>query len=224
MGRRLGSHIVPSAVIPAALYGSSVALLRIGTVKALRRNAARAFGPIQGWSVTARLAVHNCDPALEVIGKPIAAWASAIWDHRIPRSTMCSACRFACRTLTSSRPSVAIGGPAGAYMAALGRMNWTSLAPDCVRTLDGTILKLSATAPYTILQYLRDDFAIIPGAATTLSQKLTRRYYAQRRGSDVSLIRQDENCVSGRSVFGHVTDPAMRYSTLCQKPCILGMV
>ena len=91
IGRRLGAHVFKTAVSPAALYGSSAAMPRLETVKSMRRDAARAFGPVQGRSITARLAVNRCDPALTVVSKPIAAWAQAVWDARIPAETSRSA-------------------------------------------------------------------------------------------------------------------------------------
>ena len=153
LGRRLGSHIFRTAVAPSALYGSSVALPRIGTVREMRRDAARAFGPLLGRSITARLAVNACDPALQVIKKAIAYWTEAVWDESVLDATLRYAWKFACcNAIRSQRPSVTAGGAAGAFIAAIDRIEWKSPAPDSVQTRDGTVLNLRDVAPYTVAQ------------------------------------------------------------------------
>ena len=175
LGRRLGSHIFKTAVTPAALYGSTVEFPRIGTIKCMRRDAARSFGPLNGRSITARLAVYRADPALLAITKSVAAWASAVWDGSVTPAILQSAWKHACvRNITSRRPNTSAGGAAGSYIAALHRIQWTSPSYDHVQTRDGTIVNLSSTAPYTVLQYLTDDFHIVSAAATNLAARLTR--------------------------------------------------
>ena len=63
LGRKLGGHVFRTGLQPAALYGASVALPRLSTIRDMRRAAARTMGPLSGRSVIARLAVSKCDPS-----------------------------------------------------------------------------------------------------------------------------------------------------------------
>ena len=160
---------------PAALYGSSVALPRLGMVKCMRRDAARAFGLVRARSITARLAVNRCDLALLVVQKPVATWAQAIWDRKVPRATMQASWLHASRTsVASTNPSVAAGGAAGAFIAAIQRIGWSSPTCEHVKTLDGTVIDLTQIALYTQMQYLREDFGIVTAADTSLAERLTQ--------------------------------------------------
>ena len=82
------------------LAGHSVP--RIGTLKSLRREAARAMGPLVGRSITARLAVNT-----------VFAWTQSAWDERIDENGLASAWKQAhFRLVGSSEPSVSTGDAA----------------------------------------------------------------------------------------------------------------
>ena len=132
------------------------------------------LGGTKGASVTARLAVNACDPALQVIKKAIAYWTQAVWDESVPDATLRYAWKFACcNAIRSQRPSVTAGGAAGAFIAAIDRIEWKSPAPDCVQTRDGTVLNLRDVAPYTVAQYVEEDFQIVTAAATSAAKRIT---------------------------------------------------
>ena len=211
LGRRLGTHIFRTAVTPAALYGSSVAMPRLGTERSMRRDAARAFGPLRGRSITARLAVNRCDPAQQIVSKPIAAWCQAVWDARVSTDTLQSAWKYAsCRMIQSGRPSVSAGGAAAAFISAIRRIHWSSPAFDHVRTRDGTVINLTATAPYTAMQMVADDFAIVAAVGTSVASRVT----SQCAAHEVDL-RAFRPVTQGS---GHTLCP--RSTDICKRPMV----
>ena len=223
LGRRLGTHIFRTAVTPATLYGSSVAMPRLGTERSMRRDAARAFGPLRGRSTTARLAVNRCDPALQIVGKPIASWCQAVWDARIPSDTLQSAWKFAsCRMIQSGKPSVSAGGAAGAFISAIRRIHWTAPSFDHVRTRDGTVIDLAATAPYTVMQVVEDDFAIVAAAATSIASRLTLQCAHNDISKEDGTARGAASCGARASPesqgSGHT--PCSRTIESCRQPMV----
>ena len=62
LGRRLGKRAFGTGLKLAVMYGSTVAALGAGTITAMRRAAGRAISKSMGRSLTARLAVNQCDP------------------------------------------------------------------------------------------------------------------------------------------------------------------
>ena len=83
LGYRLGLHAFKTVVVLAALYGSSVALPSLSTSRALRRETARAIGPVRGRSIVARLTVNRCDPELTIVSKAVFPWLQAVWEQRL---------------------------------------------------------------------------------------------------------------------------------------------
>ena len=163
LGRRLGAHVFKIAVSPSALYGSSIAVPVLRTVRSVRGDAARAFGPIKGRST-----------AWIVVTKPITAWVGTVWDGKVPTETLAAAWKFAStRMIATTKPSATAGGAAGAYLATLHRIQRTSPSYDHACTRDGTLLDLTSTAPYTVMQFVKDDFQIVTAAATSLATRLT---------------------------------------------------
>ena len=92
LGRRLGRHVFKTALRPAALYGSTVASLNLGTIRSMRREAGKAMGKAQGRSLTARLAVNQCDPGWGATKNPIMAWINEVWTGQVPSYTLQRAC------------------------------------------------------------------------------------------------------------------------------------
>ena len=166
LGRRLGAHVFKTGIQPAALYGASVAVPKLGVVRSMRRTAARTIGEVQGRSVTARLTIHRCDPAVEAIKRPAMAWVNAIWDSQVPVSVMQRAWMQAHIIVARSlRPSMSAGGVAGS-LAAIQRIGWTSPSYDSVRTEEGAVLNLSVIAPKTVFRFLVDDYLVSVAAGT----------------------------------------------------------
>ena len=173
LGRRLGSHVFRTGIQPSVLYGASTALPRLKVVKQLRQVAARAIAPVSGRSITARLAVARCDPALEAVRKPIMAWVSTIWDTQALDHVMAKAWAFAQTTMAKTkRPSLSLGGAAGSFVGALRRIGWRTPSYSSVITRDNTVIDLRKVAPRTVLQYLNDDYAITAAASSDIIRQL----------------------------------------------------
>ena len=169
LGRKLGGHVFRTGLQPAALYGASVALPRLSTIRDMRRSAARTMGPLSGRSVAARLAVSKYDPSCEAVKRAIMAWVNARWDCPNLHANMARAWMQAQITVSASkRPSASVGGSASSFVAALLRVGWRTLGFSSVMTLGGTLLDLTLTAPRTVLRYLVDDFAIVPASSSSL--------------------------------------------------------
>ena len=169
LGRRLGKRVFATGLKPAVLYGSTVAALGAGTITAMRRAAGRAIGKSRGRSLTARLAVNQCDPGWDAVRGPIMAWANEAWLQRIPTRTMQRAWMHGhLQVHRSSRPHVSAGGAAGSFFAAIQAVGWRSPAHDVVITIDGTQLALNLEAPKTVERYLADDYHIVTASSTSL--------------------------------------------------------
>ena len=176
LGRRLGAHVFSTGLKPAVLYGSSVAIPNATVVKHMRRAAGKVIGPMKGRSLIARLAVNLCDPCWDTIRKPISAWVDAVWDQRLPAVKMKRAWLFGHHQVMGAlRPLAAAGGAAGAFFAAIRRVGWTSQSNDAVKTLDGTVLRLSEVAPKTTLRFLWDDFQIVSASSTSILEGFEHR-------------------------------------------------
>ena len=169
LGRRLGKRVFATGLKPAVMYGSTVAALGAGTITAMRRAAGRAISKSMGRSLTARLAVNQCDPGWDAIRGPIMAWTNETWLQRIPALTMQRAWMHGhIQVHRSSRPHVSSGGAAGSFFAAIQAVGWRSPAFDVVITVDGTHLALNREAPKTVERYLADDYHIVTASRTSL--------------------------------------------------------
>ena len=202
LGRRLGGHVVRTGIQPSVLYGSSVALPNLGVTRGLRRLAARVIGPTSGRSVTARLAVGRCDPALQAVKATMYAWFRAVWDCEHLHGSMARAWLFAQSAVAmSKRPSMSAGGAASSFIAALSRVGWRSPSYHSVITRDGTTVDLLAVAPRTTLQYLVDDYSVVASAASDVVSRLNGGAgshgggYAQWHTSDDRYVKQNGRCI-----------------------------
>ena len=202
LGRRLGGHVIRTGIQPSVLYGASVMLPKLGVIRGLRRLAARASGPVSGRSITARLAVGRCDPALQALKATMFAWFRNLWDCKHLHGYMARAWMFAQSTVSGSkRPSLSAGGAAGSFIAALSRVGWRSPSYHSVVTRDGTILNLLNVAPRTTLQYLVDDYAVVASAASDVVSRLTGGPtdqgggYARWHAADDRYVKVDEKCI-----------------------------
>ena len=173
LGRRLGVHVFSTGLKPAVLYGSSVAVPRLSTLKAMRRAAGRTIRRMKGRSLTARLTVNKCDLAWDTLQAPMLAWVRAVWDCRVPRRTLFRAWLQGRHMAEKAvRPLAAAGGAAGALFASLRRIGWTSPSFDKLNTAEGTTLSLDAVAPKTLGGFLADDYQIVTAASSSLAAEL----------------------------------------------------
>ena len=202
LGRRLGGHVTRTGILPSVLYGSSVMLPKLGVIRGLRRLAARVIGPTSGRSVTARLAVARCDPALQSVKATMCTWFKAVWDCEHLRGSMARAWLFAQSAVAKSkRPSLSAGGAAGSFIAALSRVGWRSPSYHTVVTRDGTFLDLLAVAPRTTLQYLVDDYSVVASAASDVVLRINGGAdshgggYAQWHTSDDRYVKHHGRCI-----------------------------
>ena len=72
-----------------------------------------------------------------------------------------------------AKPSMFVGGVAGAYLSALHLIYWSAPSFDHARARDGSLMDLTVVAPYTVLQNMKDDCDIVSAAATTVASRLT---------------------------------------------------
>ena len=80
----------------------------------MRRLVARAYGPMQGRSVTARLWIEEVDPAFVVLRKQVTHWVQAVWDDLLPMDVMQDAWKLAFKEVAmSARPHAAATGGGG---------------------------------------------------------------------------------------------------------------
>ena len=161
LGRRLGVHIFRTGLHLAALYGASVAIPRLSTIRDLRRSTARTMGSLSGRSVTARLAITCGDPSFDATDRVVMAWVNAVWDCRSLHNTMARAwVHDEATVFASKRLSQFVGRFAGSFVAALLRVGWRTLAFNHVRNIDGSLLDLIVAAPRTVLRHLVGDYSI----------------------------------------------------------------
>ena len=187
LGRRLGRHIFKTGLKPAALYGSSVTAMNLGTVRSMRKEAGRALGRVQGRSLTARLAVNQCDPGWDAAKNPIMAWVNEVWNAQVPVRTMQRAWMQGVITSRSTtRPHSAAGGAAGSYLAAILAVGWKTPSFDSVVTLDGTVLSLSQVDPKTVLRFLNDDYQIVTAASSKIHEAALQSAFPQGAGGNAA--------------------------------------
>ena len=173
LGRRLGKRVFATGLKPAVMYGATVASLGRGNIVAMRRAAGKAIGKMQGRSLTARLAVNQCDPGWDAVRGPVMAWTAEAWCCRIPVRTMQRAWMQAQLGVNrSSRHHMSSGGAAGAFFTALNTVGWKSPSYNLVITLDGSTLDLTEQAPRTIERYLKDDYSIASSSITSISKAM----------------------------------------------------
>ena len=205
LGRRLGRHIFRTGLKPAALYGSSVTALNLGTVRSMRKEAGQAFGGIQGRSLTARLAVNQCDPGWDAAKNPIMAWVNEVWTAQVPARIMQRAWMQGITTSTSTnRPHSSAGGAASTYLAAIFAVGWKAPSFDSVVTLDGTVLPLSQVDPKTVLRYLNDDYQIVTASSSKIHEAALQSAPSQGVGGNAAPCK-------ARSYTVHRGKPAPWY-------------
>ena len=141
---RLGgaaTGIIRSGIIPSITYGTEVTGVTDGMLKGWRTMVAKSFGNLGGRSASARLALEGVDPGKKVVVEAIMCWVCAWWDELMPKDEMMDSWKYAIKGVgMAARPNAEVRGGGGAFFAALRRINWTSPAPDAVRTSGGTIL------------------------------------------------------------------------------------
>ena len=121
--------------------GAEVIGVTDGMLKGWRTMVAKSYGKMGGRSVSARLAVEDSDPGKQLVVEAVMSWVCAWWDDLMPKSDMYMAWRHAIKTVgMAARPNAEVRGGAGAFFAALRRINWTSPAPEAIRTRSGTTL------------------------------------------------------------------------------------
>ena len=141
LGWRAAPSITRSGLLPSICYGAEVIGVTDGMLKGWRTMVARSYGNMGGRSVSARLALEDSDPGKQLVVEAVMSWVCAWWDDLMPKSDMYMAWRHAIKTVgMAARPNAEVRGGAGAFFAALRRINWTSPAPEAIRTRSGTTL------------------------------------------------------------------------------------
>ena len=176
LGRRLGRHVFTTGLKLAALYGSTVASLSLGTIRAMRKAAGKTLSRNKGRSLSAKLAVHRCDPGWDAARNPIMAWANQCWEKRVAQPAMQRAWMHAQLTVGRSRnPHLVAGGAVGSFFAAMASVGWSSPAYNAVITLDGTVILLEEEAPKTVERYLYDDYQTMVASSSSCLQSITSK-------------------------------------------------
>ena len=141
VGGRAGARVVTTGQVPSATYGVDATGMSDGLLSSLRAHVARSRGRSIGRSVTARLLMEGIDPGLRVVTGPVMQWVAGWWDRLVDREIMKKAWRHAVINVgMAARPNAMVQGGAGAMMAALRRLSWTTPQPDTLRTNDGDLL------------------------------------------------------------------------------------
>ena len=203
LGRRLGRHVFTTGLKPAALYGSTVTSASLGTIRAMRKAAGRALGRGQGRSLSAKLAVHRCDPGWDAARNPIMAWTNQCWEKRVSQNAMQRAWMHARVTIAGSpKPHAAARGAAGVFCAALITVGWTTPAYNAVTTLDGTTLLLDDVAPKTVERHLFDDYQTMAASSSSCFQQAPSTCQGGPAGGHAG---------------GHDNDTGVQYETIDDK-------
>ncbi len=148
LGKVGGAFVMKTAAVKSITYGASVCGMTDSMLACVRTMMAKTLGPLGGRSATARLLMERCDPGLLVVVSPIMEWFNAAWDKIVPADVMQDAWRWAIKTVgTSARPNSVVQGGAGALVAALRRIGWSTPSAHAVITCDGTLLYLGDGAP-----------------------------------------------------------------------------
>ena len=88
-GKRMakGVHkVYKQGINLGAIYGVKCLGMSNRQLEQLRKAAGRAYSTAMQRSLTLQLALCGQGPAHEVTAAPIAAWASAQWEKRVPRA------------------------------------------------------------------------------------------------------------------------------------------
>ena len=157
LGARLGMRVFRTGILPASSYDSTVAYPGKGTLAQMRVAAAAVLGLTKGISVTARLAIHQCDPARYLAMRAIKTWVDAVWDQQVEATVMSSAWRRAKNRFESSAMTPSACGAAGAFLIAIKQVEWASPAYNVLITRQGQPLRLETVDPKTVLRHLADD-------------------------------------------------------------------
>ena len=141
VGKKAHLQAFRSLLVPSFTFGASAVSCPSSIIKKLRTQTARAFGPIEGRSTTARLLLESSDVRQAVTLKTVMAWVSALWEELVELEVMQLAWKHACacRSTDAGKSTGALAG-AAAYLAALQQIGWQSPSVHSVRTRHGHIL------------------------------------------------------------------------------------
>ena len=233
LGRRLAPAITRTAMTTSITYGVGVIGVTEESMRRMRRMAARAYGPMQGRSVAARLWMEDADPAYVVLRKQISHWVQAVWDGLLPRDVMQDAWKLAFKEVAmSTKPHAAATGGAGTYWSALRRLDWSAPSVDTVRIADGTVLYFGDGDPpegaepadmRAVLKYAKDDleYAALKnsGLARQLADVAGRNGYARCKGGGRPQEGEMEggaHCFRGNGAGGKASADLAR-SEICMQ-------
>ncbi len=174
LGRKGAAHIERTQFIPAVRFGIAVTGITDAALKKVRYAAAAAHGPMGRRSTTARLAATGYDPGLEMVLAPLKDWVMDVWERAGCSDEMADAWKRAQQTVgLSDQPHARVEGPAGALIATLRRLRWASPAAHVVKTIDGTLLDMTVTAPRTLIRWAVDDYWMVVGAMSQLALEMS---------------------------------------------------
>ncbi len=177
-----------TVVAPAAKYGASVTGPSCAMVRELGSMTAEAYGRMGGRSVWARLGLRGADHRVGLVLRPVRAWVEAVWVGRVSREDMMEAWKYAQRvTGLSARPHRTANGAARSYIAALGRLGWSSPSVDTVLTREGHILRIGEVDVVTVMRYAEDDLMVKMAVDSAVGRDLNdplgeRGYYRALSG------------------------------------------
>ena len=144
IGKQAALHVSRTALVPSISYGIECTGLASGALKDLRGVVARLAGPLNGRSVTARLAMWNCEPAYATVLAPLKAWWKACWRGSLPMQVLEAALQGAAAAVEMSGrlEHSNVSGGAGAYLSSLKRIGWHARGSNAVVTEQSIILTL----------------------------------------------------------------------------------
>ena len=100
----------------------------------------------------------RADPAFETHEAPIAQWAMAAWEHRLPHPALLSMVAEAKVKLTTAKRmwAMVVSGPAAAMVATAARLGWVVQDAFNLVTDLGEPLKLLEDSPKTVRLAVRE--------------------------------------------------------------------
>ena len=153
---------------PSITFGSSATSCAEALVKQLRTQAARAIGPTEGRSTSARLLLEGMDAGELIVTKAVMAWVAGLWDQLVDLQVMQRAWRhaIACNLADHRHIRGSVSG-AAAYLQCVARLGWTTPSVNSVKTRSGLILFFGrgpapegaySADPALIKKFVSDDY------------------------------------------------------------------
>ena len=158
LGRTGAPRVFSTGLLASVRYGASLTGVTNSLLNEVRSLAAFTYGKLGGRSTTGRLALRKADPAIPLLGAPVKAWLTAVWNRSLDSDTLqCALTAAQAGLLKGNNPHTAVQGGAGAYVAALVRVGWKAPAVDVIVGHMGNFLRLGQGCDVRMLLRLFEE-------------------------------------------------------------------